>query len=312
MKKTLISILLFGAIFAFASCGQGDVKNDPDSMTNEPSNEESKAEGDETTMAQEEILKDAGILKVMSYNVKTGDMFTEENSARAKKGIQNIKDFDPDVLGTQELNYGWKVAMRSDGLLNTYSVLGDPRGKKYDTQPGNEFSAILYKKDKFDLIESDTLWLSDTPTVIGSKIPESKYIRIMTYAVLERKADKQRFLFVNTHIDYAKAAYPKQSLILLDLTKQILERVGDMPYFFTGDFNFTPDSEGYANMIGDGVLDSRHIAEETTDAPTIQTGKVIDFCFVSDGDFEVKKFSVGAGFEGSDHYPVMVEMNFKK
>ena len=75
-----------------------------------------------------------------------------------------------------------------------------------------EYSAIFYRTDKFDLIESGTKWLSPTPDEPCSyyvyKDPDTgvtyraNFPRIMTYAVLERKTDGARFIYVNTHLDH--------------------------------------------------------------------------------------------------------------
>ena len=227
--------------------------------------------------------------------------------------MENITGFDPDVLGAQEVNFKWIETFRIRGLLKEYTLVGKPRDKEGDISNGNEYSCILFKTDKFDLIDSGTYWLSDTPTVVGSKHPSSDYIRIMTFAVLERKSDGVRFLHVNTHMEWDHNDVKTnliQTEILLDLTQQILEKNGNMPAFFTGDFNVTSSSDGYKYMIASGKSDTRFVADITSDEDTFSGGSKIDFCFVTNGDFVVSKFDVGHGLEGSDHYPVYVEMYF--
>ena len=250
-------------------------------------------------------------LKVMSYNVQTGS--ASNVSPRVSKVLGHIYDFDADVVGAQEINYNWLTEMGKRGFLDTYTRVGEAR-EGSSQAAGNEYSCIFYKTDKFNLIDSGTYWLSDTPNQI-SMLDSCDYYRIMTYAVLERKSDGLRFLHVNTHLEWDHADAPTnllQTEIMLDLTDGILEKNGDMPVYFTGDFNVTSSSAGYKKMKQWGVDDARSVAEKTTDANTFSGGSTIDFCFVSHSDFIVGSFSVGSKYEGSDHYPVFVELYFPK
>ena len=248
-------------------------------------------------------------LRVMSYNVQTGT----PSYSRVTAMISNITSFMPDVLGTQEVNTKWIEHFRNEGLLDEYTLVGKPRDVESDTSNGNEYSAILYRTSKFDLLDSGTYWLSDTPTVVGSMHPSSSYIRIMTYAVLRRKSDGMTFLHVNCHLEWDSTTVLTnliQTEIMLELTEGVLEENGDMPVFFTGDFNVTDTSAGYRYMINSGYRDSRKIADVTTTDHTFSGEKTIDFCFVSHEDFVVTEFDVGYGLAGSDHYPVYVKMHF--
>ena len=247
-------------------------------------------------------------LKIMTYNMQTGD----QNTTRIANAIKNITDFDPDVIGTQELNYNWVQKLKNNGILNQYTLVGTPRnGSTSDTGNGNEYSAILFKTSKFNLIDSGTYWLSDTPTVGGTKHSSSTYIRIMTYAVLERKSDGKRFVHVNTHLSWDENGYKTnliQMNIMLDLVEtKIYSKYGELPTYFTGDFNVNEASAGYARMIAWGTNDSRYAAPTYTSDPTFSGGSTIDFCFVSKGDFLVNSFAVGYGKAGSDHYPVYIK-----
>ena len=136
-------------------------------------------------------------MKIMSYNVQTGT----PKPTRAAAMINNILEFDADIVGAQEINTKWLYIFKGVDLFSKYAFVGKPRGREDDLSNGNEYSPILYKKDMFNVLYSDTLWLSETPNKI-SKIDGTAYTRIMTYAVFERKSDKKRFLHVNSHVDY--------------------------------------------------------------------------------------------------------------
>lgn len=235
-------------------------------------------------------------MKIMSYNVQTGT----PKPSRAAAMINNILDFDADIVGAQEVNTKWLYIFKGVDLFSKYAFVGKPRGREDDLSNGNEYSPILYKKDMFNVLYSDTLWLSETPNKI-SKIDGTAYTRIMTYAVFERKSDKKRFLHVNSHVDYNGDINPQQVKILLDLTKEL---GFDLPTFYTGDFNMFDDGKGYALMTAEND-DARLIAKETVESSKLS--RYIDFVFTSKNDFTVEKFEVTTR-DGSDHDPLYVDL----
>lgn len=247
------------------------------------------------------------VLKVMTYNVQTGT----PDRARQNAMIKNITDFMPDVIGTQEVNYGWINIFKLTGLLKEYEFVGKPRGKEGDTSNGNEYSSILFRKSKFNLLDSGTCWLSETPDIVNSKLDSSEYTRIMTYVVLERKSDGARFVHVNTHMSWDakgdKTNLKQMKIILKLVDERIYAKYGELPTYFTGDFNVTMASEGYKHLLSTGKVDSRTVADVSSKENTFP-GSIIDYCIVTEGDFKVASFDVGFELPGSDHYPVYVEM----
>ena len=262
-------------------------------------------------------------MKIMSYNVQTGS--EEKVSARAEQVLANILAYSPDVLGTQELNAYWIAEMKTRGFLDSYTMVGEPRAAADSNVASNEYSAIFYKTDVFDLVDSGTYWLSETPTEI-SRLDSCDYNRIMTYAVLKRKSDGYKFLHVNTHLEWAHEDVDinlMQTEIMLYLTEDVLHENGKMPVIFTGDFNETVDTPGYNAMLDWGVSDARYDAEISTEDCTFSDGYwgtdkdgnliytgglLIDFCFTTDYDFTVERFDVGTDLQGSDHFPIFIDL----
>ena len=148
-------------------------------------------------------------MKIMSYNVQT----CTPKPSRAAAMINNI-DFDADIVGAQEVNTKWLYIFKGVDLFKTYGFIGLPRMSLDDLSNGNEYSPILYKKAKFNVLYSGTLWLSETPEKI-SKMEGTAYTRVMTYAVFERKSDKKRFMHVNTHVDYNQSVNEAQVKVIL-------------------------------------------------------------------------------------------------
>ena len=239
-------------------------------------------------------------MKIMSYNVQTGT----PKPQRAADMLNNILDFDADIVGAQEVNTKWLYIFKGVDLFKKYGFIGLPRMSLDDLSNGNEYSPIIYKKDKFNVIYSGTLWLSETPKKI-SKIEGTAYTRIMTYALFERKDDKARFLHVNTHVDYNGAVNAAQVKILLDLTKNL---EFDVPTFYTGDFNMFDDGEGYALMTAEND-DARLIAGEKIESSKLS--RYIDYVFTSKNDFTVERFEVTTR-PGSDHDPLYVNLEINK
>jgi len=241
-------------------------------------------------------------LKILSYNVKTG----KDYATRSEQVIGNIRAYNPDIIGVQEAHYGWIHEFSNAGLLETYRFVGRPReGYENYNKTGNEYSAILYRNDMFTEIESGTYWLTETPE-IPSKLEKANYPRVMSYVVLERKSDGVRFLHVNTHIDntgsnpYADEVKKQQTLILLSLTYGLSEKYGGIPISMTGDFNQLSSAQGYAYVLQSGFDDTHKTAEKVV----TMSGKIIDYCFASKGDFLAVKSEFGLNCIGSDHKPL--------
>lgn len=248
-------------------------------------------------------IADKESLSTMSFNVYVGDI----NSTRISRVISMILTYSPDTFGVQEANSKWMTELTA--ALPEYAYVGEGR----DGGGSNgEYSAVFYKKDKFNLIEGGTKWLSDTPDVKGSKYEDSNCVRIMSYAVLERKADGSRFIHVNTHLDHvSSAAREKQTKVLLDQ----IAKLPDYPVILTGDFNCNSSSAPYG-QITNKFENAANIAEVGKNEPTFhgyaEKSSTIDFIFFKKGtSFIVNFYKVCNekidGNYASDHHPVYAE-----
>ena len=108
---------------------------------------------------------------------------------------------EPDLIGVQEAfrrqldemttdmpQYAWTGICRTDGTVNP--------------SPDSEFSAILYRKVRFELLESNTFWLSPTPSTVGSIGWDAAFPRIVTWAKFKDRKTNQLFYHFNTHFDH--------------------------------------------------------------------------------------------------------------
>ena len=248
---------------------------------------------------------------IMTYNVRYQNEKDGRHSWSNRKDplTDTILRQNPDVLSLQEAK---PVQLKDiDEKLTQYARVGE--GRMREGKP-DEHVPIYYKKDKFDLIESKTLWFSLTPEVPGSMSWDTTLPRIYTYAVLENKKDKKRFVVINTHLEHkGHNARLKSTQILLDRAKSF----SYMPVVLTGDYNMTEDYPGYKVMTGDGYLkDARYCCKTNPVGPIISTNgfgafeqeKAIDFVFVNER-FSVLSHEIIENNEGdfypSDHYPIV-------
>lgn len=225
-------------------------------------------------------------VRVISYNL---DANTDTIERRAKLLIPHILSYEPDSIGTQEVLYTWGSVLEN--------AIGDKYGRVGITDEGDVEKAsasavyIYYNKEKFDVVASGTVWLTETPTQPAG--------RTCTWGVFENKKTGFRYAHVNTHLEWVDDEENKyQMTIIRDLCDQ-LHTLG-YPVFTTGDFNTSEGSDSYQIMTStDFMDDSKFLAEKSMDLATMHRGdpnptgrKPIDFCFVTGGLMQVHEYEV--------------------
>ncbi len=251
-------------------------------------------------------------MKIMSFNVLCGGQGIKSWPYRTPLVIRTIYREDPDTLGVQEAHHGWMMALSS--CLPDYDWVGVGRN---DGKEDGEYSAVFYKKDKYELVDSGNFWLSETPGKPG-KGWDAACIRICSWAKLREKETGKEFVHLNTHLDHIGEIAMQKGAELVALRG--IEIGGGSPAFFTGDFNVTPDSAPCRAVLDAGFKDCRDLASDTDKGATFHDferpgfeGSVIDYVFAK-GDARVKSFRVIRdtvdGLLPSDHYPVIAEIDF--
>jgi endonuclease/exonuclease/phosphatase family metal-dependent hydrolase len=253
-------------------------------------------------------------LKLMSYNIRLDVASDGVNqwSNRSGKMTKLIARYDPDLLGLQEVLHHQLADILK--ALPQYGYLGVGRD---DGKEKGEYSAILYRKDRFDVIWQQTSWLSETPYLPGSKSWDAAITRVLTRCGLRDRKTGKEFTYYNTHFDHVgKEARKKSAKIILATIEQEKER---LPVLVTGDFNSQPDEEPYRIIIASGQLKDSRPANEAqgtyctfaVDGPACT---LIDHVFVST-EWKVLNYQVIKDNDGnyypSDHLPVMVEVELR-
>ncbi len=250
--------------------------------------------------------------RVMSFNVRCAS--DPEGSIKNRSKIVNaiIEQYAPDSLGVQEANYWWLIRL-DRALGDKYARVGEPRD---NYGPFSEYSAVYYLKDKFNLLDEGTIWLSETPEEKFTKSFDSACYRIATWAVLENKETGEKYTHINTHLDHVlEETRVGQIKVLIEKLRE-LEKDGTV--ICTGDFNTYQDGGVFAEMskIADDV---RFTATNADDGITFHSyGKIeddgrgpIDYIFTSKG-VKVDTYKIirntAKDMYPSDHYPIVADV----
>ncbi|KAB5492098.1 endonuclease/exonuclease/phosphatase family protein [Flagellimonas hadalis] len=256
-------------------------------------------------------------IDVISYNIRYDNPDDKPNNWDNRKEflISQLNFHAPDVFGTQE---GLVHQLKDiDNGLGNYTYFGVGRDHGDDR---GEFTAIFYNKEKLNLLDQSTFWLSETP-ITPSKGWDAALPRICTYGLFESKEDGNKFMVFNTHFDHVgvKAREESSKLIL----KKIKELNPDnLPVVVTGDFNLESDSPGVQVILTE-MADAHLAAGENAFGPTgtfngfefnKPVERRIDYIFVSD-EFEVLKSAILSDSKDcrypSDHLPVLARLQFR-
>jgi len=256
--------------------------------------------------------------KIISYNIRLALASDGENDWQNRKSFfaSQINFYEPDIFGVQEATPVQVTDM--ENLLPDYNSVGMGRegiGK-------GEASSIYFKKDKFEIKESKTFWLSETPDVISMGWDAACH-RICTYALFQEKKTNQVFWVFNTHLDHmGEQARTNGIKLILDVIEKVNTK--KHPVIFMGDFNSEPSTERIIELKK-VMNDSREISERKPFGPSgtfngfkfcEPVTKCIDYIFISKtSTLKVKKYAVLSDSNElkypSDHLPVYIEIEFK-
>lgn len=257
--------------------------------------------------------KAADALRIISFNLRYNDDKAESVKDRSKISTAIIRQYSPDSFGVQEATGKWMDILEKS-LGDKYAYVATPRD---DKGYNSECNAVFYLKDKYNLIDSGTIWLSETPEKEFTKSFDSCCHRIATWAVLQNKSDGKTYTHINTHLDHvSEKARIEQTKILLDKISQLNKT---SKVVCTGDFNAENSSEIYQKMTA-ATDDSRMVAINSDSGITFHnygqcdenSDAAIDFIFVPKGTKVYTHKIIRNTFKGmhpSDHYPIASDMN---
>ena len=268
-----------------------------------------------------------GSLVIMSANIRRQEKVLGYNSTfwkfdtgshrwykRAKYYLQNIDVVKPDVLGAQEVQPG-QYEFLTEHLVGYGSVVGyrDDRGSRSESCP------IFYSTERFDLLDSGTFWLSDTPDVM-SKYDECNEHRIATFAKLRDKSTGIVIAVYNTHPDWASTeARIKQLAVVAQRAQQSdadqVVVLGDL----NSDRKRAGGNEGLA-PIEAFLKDSKTFPGMTDYGATFNGYDIdpdgpmgLDYIFLPQTTTVMSVGKVDTVYDGvypSDHFPIWAKVKF--
>ncbi len=280
---------------------------------------------------------------VGTYNIRYQNSGDEKNGnvwATRCKVICDMINFEaPDVFGTQEVLIGQLRDLRAG--LDNYDFIGVGRD---DGKEAGEYSALFYKKDHITLLNNGNFWLNETPD--KPKLGwDAACIRICTWGEFKQKQTGFHFFHFNLHMDHVGIVARREAAKLI--VKKIREIAKGTPVIVTGDFNVDQNNEIFKIFTDSGILKDSYSAARLRFAEngtfnSFDTGlwssSRIDHVFVSP-EFAVDRYGIltnaywtqkeadaRKGNDApseielnkrdrrapSDHYPVMVHMEYKK
>lgn len=266
--------------------------------------------------------------QVMTFNIRYPNPADGYNywPNRKELAASMIRYHEADIVGVQEAfrgqlddlmqllpGYEWFGVCRTDG-----SIQPDPEG---------EFSAILFRTDRFERLDGNTFWLSENPETVGKAGWDAALPRIVTWAKLRDKRSGRTFFHFNTHFDHiGKIARSESARLIRERIESI---AGDAPVVLTGDFNAIPTDTPYleiTNKERKGYLqDALYLSEEPHHGPVSTwtnaflfpgaPDRRIDYIFIKNQVKVLKHGILSDSWSGrfpSDHLPVMARISLSE
>ncbi len=249
-------------------------------------------------------------IKVITYNIRLDVASDGVNQWGKRTG--SIKELltkcNTDVLGIQEGLFNQMTDLQN--MLPDYFYVGVGRD---DGDKKGEFSAIFFRKSQFELVSSNTFWLSPTPEIPGSKGWDAAITRICSYAQVKVKSSGKSLFVFNTHFDHIGEKARKESAKLI--VQKVAEIAKDGAVILTGDFNSDPSTKAFKTIIKNKFhpMKDSFVKSDKPDCTFTGFGvssgvcKHIDFIFY-DKLFEQISYQIIQNNNGtyypSDHQPV--------
>lgn len=220
-------------------------------------------------------------INVMSFNIRYDNAGDGDNQWKYRKdyAADLIKFYDADIIGTQEVLHNQLIDLSN--RLSDYTYVGVGRE---DGKTKGEYSVILFKKDRFKVINSGDFWLSENTNAVGKKGWDAACERIATWVILKDKESGKRIFFLNTHLDHMGQVARREGAKLVLKEAEVL--ANGLPVVVTGDFNATPDEEPIRILTN---KDDKSHFTHTRDIATLKYGP--EYTFHNFGKIPVEKRS---------------------
>jgi endonuclease/exonuclease/phosphatase family metal-dependent hydrolase len=193
-----------------------------------------------------QAIDDADAVRVMTFNIRYNNPKDGKNAwpHRKEKVASMIRLHRADLAGLQEVQLDQLQELQR--LLPEWSWAG-VRGRA-GTGEGDEHVPILYRTNRFELVDQGVFWLSETPEVQASKGWDAAMTRICVWAKLRDRRTSKEFVLFNTHFDHVGEKARTESAKLIMARGPTIAK--DLPVLVIGDMNCLDRSPAYANFTG--------------------------------------------------------------
>lgn len=250
-------------------------------------------------------------LTVLTYNIRLDNPGDGDDAWPKRRDFlaAQIRFHAPEVFGVQEA-----LHQQMEYLAETLPEYAWVGGGRDDGKQAGEYSALFYRKDRFEALFSGTFWLSETPDK-PSKGWDAALNRVCTYALLQDKKTQQKTWVFNTHLDHMGQEARRRSAELI-VQKSKAFNTDDTPVIVMGDLNAHPD-EAPIEVMKNAFTDARDASAEPPFGPTgtfngfnfyDPVTRRIDYVFIK--GLKVSQYAVLSDSKDchypSDHLPVLV------
>ncbi len=285
MKKTSLFLLLalLVALLFTVACGNsstGTTAASTEALESTPSEATStQTPGTTTTPATTTPATTASVttpkpapaatpVKLMTFNLRydTTSHPCMSLNVRGPHLMEIIKKYDPDSISFCEATDDWMNYLRNEMSKLGYGCVGVGRNSGQTgptlTGSGNEHSPVFYKTDKYELLDSNTFWISSTPELKGTTSWDSSMNRICSYAVLKNKETNAMYAHFGTHLDHKGSESRQNAAFVIETyIDEVLKKYGDVGIVVSGDFNDSMQSNMYLAFTS-YLDDARTLAKE--------------------------------------------------
>lgn len=254
-------------------------------------------------------------LCLISSNIRFDNPADGQNAWPLRRSLlaDTLLKHSPDIIATQEGRFDQLTDFLS--ILKDYEIVDPHRSWIKERM----YPTFFIRKNLFELIKSEDLWLSETPHVAGSISFGSAFPRLFTWMKIQPKNSAKKLVVVNTHLDHMKAqTRAHQIKVLAQEMGKIIDPASSLVVM--GDFNDHPDSET-RTLLTDAFPELRdgwklfNEKEETSHHSfngLCENGSRIDWILV-DNKISIENCSLDKSHkEGrypSDHFPVICKIS---
>lgn len=282
-------------------------------LTGEPDTSRAAAEMEMLTAPKNNWASES--LRLATYNIQYPIMGWPEK--RIPSLIALLEEYKFDVFGVQE-PYLHQIEDMMKHIGEDYdwvgsNVTGD------DTDRNHHFNPIFYRRDRLELLDFNTVWLSDA---VGRPGYDARSTRLFVWAKFRDKRTDKEFYHFNGHYDHrGYEAKVVSSHIVLDMIRRVSKGA---PAFVTADYNADEKSEPYRVLQESPFLKDAMLAvaepvnaqyqshAEYKPAPSkAANGMHIDHIFYTPNAIRIKHWEMiiksHKGYYGSDHLPIYID-----